>query len=351
VALTTDPEHATRRLVNPLLPADVERIRGQTITVGGWFWADRTLQIEALGLAPAERVGFALDTHAIPITVTTEPVFVAWTFDVSPQTQALHYVVTAPQPQPGEAPYRLFLDGAVLVAGTFPTATAPVFDDATARSGTWGGQSFTNLLRNGSAEQAAPRLRPWVEQTLARFLSFGGGRTPSQLLAALWDSERTGELLVRYGGTLPLDGLVATFGWGHVRLGSPVWLFAFRGVVVAALLGCIKWGIAAWRGSRAGAGRVVPAVVVLALAGLLLWGTTFLRVIPLISEGFAWPVARYTLPAILPTALALAGGWWSLWPRRYRAIAVAALVAGLLILNSAALITIWSFYYGVRLSQ
>jgi hypothetical protein len=32
-------------------------------------------------------------------------------------------------------------------------------------------------------------------------------------------------------------------------------------------------------------------------------------------------------------------------------VAVAALVAGLLILNSAALITIWSFYYGVRLSQ
>lgn len=348
VMLVATPQHDRRRLVNPLLHEEVAQTTGQTITAGGWVWADRPLRIEALGIAPAERVGYAVTTFSQPITLTTRPTFVAWHFNIPPQMQAVHYVFSAPPPGSDGQPYRVFLDGAVLVSGTFPTDTAPVFDDATASSGTWSGQPFTNLLRHGAAEEAWPRLRPWVESTLDQVISLGGGRTPSQLLAALWDVERSSAILARYGGFLPLDGMVTGFGWGNVRLDSAVWVSSFRGVVLIALLGCLTWVVLSSIRRSDTRAYLRPALLVLALAGAGVWATTLLRVLPQMSEGFVWPVARYTFPAIIPTTLALVGGWWAVWPRPYRGYAVVALIAGMILLNSAALLTIWSFFSAMK---
>ncbi len=335
------PGIAERRLVSPLLPADVPQVAGQRVTLGGWLWAEPPGQLLAPGVASAARPGYAIETQSVPVTVTSAPAFVAWSFDVPPDTAALHYVFSAVPPGV-EQSRRVFLDGAVLVVGSFPPGEPPHFDDASARSGTWGGQRFTNLLRNPSAEQVAcPRLRPWVGQMLDRVVATGGGRTPAQLLAALCDVQRSSAILARSGGWLPLDGMVQGFAWGHVRLGSSLWVLLFRGVVLLALPSALIWFILVQPGART---FLRPAVVVLALAVLLVWGMTMLRVLPQISEGFVWPVARYTFPAIIPTMLLVVGGWWALWPRRSRSSAVWVLVAGMALLNGAALLTIWSFY-------
>jgi hypothetical protein len=59
---------------------------------------------------------------------------------------------------------------------------------------------------------------------------------------------------------------------------------------------------------------------------------------------YAVPVARYTFPAIIVTALAIAGGWWAIWPHKLRLGAVLALIAGLLALNAVAIATIAAYY-------
>ncbi len=79
--------------------------------------------------------------------------------------------------------------------------------------------------------------------------------------------------------------------------------------------------------------------------GALVWINTILRPLPLLGEMYVVPVARYTFPAIIVTALAIAGGWWALWPQKLRLGAVLTLIAGLLALNVAAITTIAAYYH------
>jgi hypothetical protein len=87
-----------------------------------------------------------------------------------------------------------------------------------------------------------------------------------------------------------------------------------------------------------------PALLFLALVGVLAWINTIFRPLPLLGEMYVVPVARYTFPAIIVTALAIAGGWWALWPQKLRLGAAIALIAGLLALNAAAITTIAAYY-------
>ena len=72
-------------------------------------------------------------------------------------------------------------DDLVVVLGGFNTAIPPQFDSTAANSGSWGGTQFTNLLRNGSAEQRWPRIR------FVRLLAY----EPNQMLWGLLSWQRT----------------------------------------------------------------------------------------------------------------------------------------------------------------
>jgi hypothetical protein len=58
------------------------------------------------------------------------------------------------------------------------------------------------------------------------------------------------------------------------------------------------------------------------------------------------PAARYAFPAIIPTALALMGGWLAWWDRPMEEKIALGLLIGLAVLNVVSLITIWAFYQG-----
>jgi hypothetical protein len=340
IMLTADPQIRERRLINPLLDTHIQQIAGRTITIGGWLWADQTARVPAPGIAQTLRAGEAYNTTTHLVDVTTTPTFVAWHYDVPPATAALHYVFSIAPPRVADEQRYLFLDGAVLAAGTFPLDEPPRFTDSTAQQGTWSGQPFTNLVRNAHGEQTWPRLRPWVATTVGTFLDTGWGRTPSLLLAAFWDMERSSHLLLHYTGFTPLDSLTTRLAWGHIQLNT-IWKYLFRAVVLVALIGTFRWFIRPPAASKKG---LRPALLVAGLAALLVWGITITRVLPRISEGVVFPFAHYTFPAILPTALAIVGGWWACWPARFRRYALAVLTSGTVALNGAAIWTIWSFY-------
>lgn len=336
IVLEMQPGDA-RQLINPLLGAQVQRAAGQTITIGGWLWADQPAMSAAAGVMfkTPDMVLAQSATH--PIQVSATPTFVAWTFEVPRQTFLLQYLLAAGAPADSTTPAHVYLDGALIVAGSYPTDQAPSFDDASASSGAWGGRRFTNLLRNGSAEQGWPRLRPWVDQALVHYIH----RSPTQSVAAVFDTRRIAEVFVPYMLQPAADTFVESFAWSNVKIADPLWRYLARYLAVLALIGCIKWLIA----RRAKMWGVLwPALLFLALVGLLVWINTLFRPLPLLGEMYVVPVARYTYPAIIVTALAIVGGWWALWPPKLRLGAVLALIAGLLALNAVAITTIAAYY-------
>jgi hypothetical protein len=338
--LETRGDTLSSMLLGPLLPEDIQRLGGRTITLGGWVWADRPATVSAPALSyKAVRMPRATPVTR-PVTVTTTPTFIAWTFVVPEQTNYLSYMVAASTPATGDPPLRLFLDGALIVEGAYSTNQPPVFDNATARGGIWDGRRFANLMRNPAFESSWPRVRPWVDQALIKYIH----RTPAQLLTTLIDLQRIKSALLPAMLRPAVAGLVSGFAWGQVRLSSPLWLYCLYVIGFLAICGCVRWLVAARISTANG---LYPAIVFLMLSGMIVWGNTMLRPLPLLGEQYVLPATRYTFPAIAVTALVLVGGSWALWPQKQRVYAVAALLIGLLILNLASIGTIWSFYYTV----
>jgi hypothetical protein len=341
IVLETQPGEA-RQLSNPLLGAQVQRAAGQTITIGGWLWADQPAMSAATGVSFKTPAMVWSQPAMHPIQLSTTPTFVAWTFEVPKQTFLLQYLLVAGAPADSTAPAHLYLDGALIVAGSYPIDQVPSFDDSSASSGTWGSQHFTNLLRNGSAEQGWPRLRPWVDRALVNYIH----RSPMQSVAALFDTRRIAEVFLPYMVQPAADTFVDSFAWSNVKLADPLWRYLARYLAVLALIGCIWWLIAQ---RSTTSGSLWPALLFLALVGALVWINTIFRPLPLLGEMYAVPVARYTFPAIIVTALAIVGGWWALWPQKLRLGAALALIAGLLALNAAAITTIAAYYRALPL--
>lgn len=337
VVLTTSHEGRGQVLVNPLLEPDVQSLAGHTVTVGGWVWANQTTNASVFGLQLKVPGETQIETVSRRITLTPTPTFVSWTFAVPAETRILQYFFLAQPPNDEDRPLQVFLDGAVLVKGAFPEDTAPVFDNAGAQTGVWAGTRFTNLVRNASAELGWPYARAWFHQMIVDYTR----RSPTSLVATLFDVERTWEIVSQRGAFLPFDSFVVTFAWGHVRLSDPLWLYLYRSVALVSLVGCAIWFV---RHARHASVALRAILVLFALVALLVWGNTFLRPFPMLDGVFVLPAARYAFPAILPTMLVLIGGWWALWPKTMRNGGTLIIIAGLLVLNLAAIRTIWLFY-------
>jgi hypothetical protein len=345
LALTIPPPDDSRQgrwLLSPLLEEDTYHVAGKTVMVGGWLWADQPCTGYAPMLAHTQRAGQLYDISPKPLELTTTPTFHMWEQELPPDIQMSGYLFAVPAAS-DDAPAgtRVFLDGGFVIDGTSssPSAGPPVFRDAHAQDGLWQGHRFDNLLRNASGEETWPRLSPWVEATLLKIADPGWGRTPSLLLAALLDIERSSTLIQNYVGFAPIDGLTTQIAWGNVRFTNPVWLILFRVVIGISLLGAVWWLVKA----RPPAG-VRPTLLFLAMVGVMMWVMAYTRVLPKISEGVVFPTARYTFPAIFPTVLAMVGGWQTLWPPRLRSYALWAIIYGTIVLNGVTLYTIWSFY-------
>jgi hypothetical protein len=342
LALELPAGDGLRTLTNPVVGYDEAQLVGKTVTIGGWVWAERPATAR-IGMAFKTPETAASNALLREVPVSAAPSFVAWTVVVPEQASALYYrVVVAAD---ATAPVRMYLDGAVLAVGTFPANTLPAFDDEQAAGGTWGGARFTNLLRNPSAERAWPRLRAWVDDALFAYIH----RSPAQAVAAFFDIERIAPAVLPYMIQPAFDSFVQMFAWSNVRLSSPIWRFLSYCVALLALLGCLR---RVFKRRQADAAHVptpghAPAIAFLALVGVLVWVNTILRPLPLLGEQYVIPIARYTFPAIAATMLGVVGGWWALWPRALRAPLLLVFVGALVVLDAAAVATIWSYYHGM----
>lgn len=333
-ALSADDEHHPRSIVQELRIRDGQQLQGRTVTLGAWV---RAVEGEGGFVSLSLRDGKTQQRHEVQATT-------AWQFQAFTATigiDALGVAAFAGIPYGEGAAQAVYVDGLVLVEGDMPTSSPPQFDTIQATTGRWNGQPFVSLLKNASAEQSWPSLRPWIGRR-------SGYRTAASLVFhSLWDWPRTSWV---YGPELLslFRSFWGRFAWSHLVLPSA--FFFLLGSLTAA--GIVGSGIGIVRRARAGRGgkpwkRRVG--IVLGLALLVGWGGTLLRVHPVfvVVHRLYWPVARYASVAIVPTTTLLCLGLAEIVPRRW---VKEAAYLGLLSMVTLDAIALWTvilpYYYG-----
>jgi hypothetical protein len=245
--------------------------------------------------------GGELQVFTREIQVETEPKFYVLTATI-PANARYVWVNMNPTGKMEEAQGTVFYDGLVLVKGERLSNDPPFFEDANGESGLWDGQSFTNLLRNPSAEQAGPGFRSRANEIGTKIIPAWPPSYPSDILVSMLDRKGAGWYYLGTSANM-LRTFWAKFGWGNVPLvgSSP-----YRTLAILTLVGIAGAGWAIWKHRHTLPWEVIP---LLGLALLGIWFPAFFRGI---GSLFGWlyvPVARYVSPAILPTVLILNAGW------------------------------------------
>jgi len=333
LAIEMTPEEPGRGLIQPLLASDVEALRGREVTLGAWIWASAPVQVRS----PIWSDG--VQEIWRPLEVGMSPSFYVVTGTVAPNAESLQIVLQPLLDRILGTTVTVYYDGLVLTEGIRSVDQPPFFDDPDGRKGVWGGETFTNHLRNGSTEAAWPRVRGWVEQELRRYLRVPA--TPGPFLASLLDVRWSGWVYLPAARTL-LRSFWAYFGWGHVQL-DPPWYWFLDGLTLIGIGAVLVGGIRRWKDFP----QPVKAVVVLfLLAGLWLWISALLRVLPYLLDRPRplMPVARYAFPGIIPTASGLTWGWLQVAPPGGKQRMAVLLLGAMAVLNSVSLFTIMRFY-------
>ncbi len=293
------------RPVSQPIPFEVgSTLAGKSLTVGFWLWANPQRMTEPTLEAQSPTINTDTQSLSIPVTITGEPQFFAFNLRLPADTIRL-WLTLAPMGRNPNLAQTYYLDGLMVAEGDFPLDAIPEFSTPDGADGTWGGQPFQNLLRNGSGEQAWPAFRPWADNQAARVLP--NNIRPSMLLYTLLDPTGAG-FYYQSTGDYIFETFWGRFGWGHVPLPSPD--NAYRVLAALSILGVL--GVVLYPYGRS---TSLPADVLLffALALLAAWGGALARgSIYIFVQHIFIPSARYGLPAIIPTVLFFVAGWFGL---------------------------------------
>jgi hypothetical protein len=279
-----------------LLPEDqIKLLRGETVTLGAWVWATQPLTVNAFTLYDGQQ------SFSRAIQIDRSPAFFALSAVIA--ADASHARVTLAPGNPGSLEANtIFYDGLVLVEGARPLDAIPQFDDPTAQQGIWGGQAFSNLLRNASGEVAGPSIQPWPVESRPELLIYS---SPELVLGSFLDWRGAGWYYQETAQNL-LQTFWAKFGWGHIPLRLPFTSRPYLLLATLTMAGLGGAGMAVWRWRFALTWNVF---LFLAIALVGVWGQTFVRGIHSLIYSIFIPSARYTYPVIVPTLLVLNVGW------------------------------------------
>ena len=333
LALSTGDQRYPRMLFQELAPPVGQRLQGQTVTLGAWLRvAEGPAGPVVLGLADGSAF------HWQQAQAVDDWRFHTFTATMAPDAPSVTVHVRLPVSE--DTAQVVLLDGLVLAQGDFSTSSPPQFHTPQAISGSWAGKPFDNLLRNGSAERAWPGLRTWISNlTLFRYPA-------TYVLHSLWDWHRTGWV---YGPDLLmlLQSFWGRFGWNHLALPGlytiPLLLLTLAGIA-GSVLKLLRW-LGRDRDREPWQAHVLA---ILGAALLVGWGAAALRIHPVFATaGVLWPVARYAVAVIVPTATLLCVGWAELVPCRWVGVAA---WSGLLALIALDALVLWTvilpYYYG-----
>ncbi len=278
---------------------EVDNLQGQEVTVAAWIWASQPVSVELPTLIGAQ------NQESANITADLMPTFNLVTKTIRADTDQIGVVLHAPTARTTiTESIMLYYDGVGLYSGTHGMVLSTAADVGKIMLESGDGGTFTNYLRNTSAEQTWFRVRSEFSSAFRKYV----GRLPmsiSLFFASIFDWERTCWVYEPVSRNL-FQTFWAVFGWGNVRL-SP---YVYRGlflVTVLGVVGAVKYAFY-YSGGESYQQR---SFLLLALAAGLLWTQALLRVHPINGRDFFISSARYAYPAIIPTVLILTGGWLS----------------------------------------
>jgi hypothetical protein len=333
LVLSVDGDKHPRIVYQELSRPVGQSLRGQAVTLGTWLRTDKGSE----GFATL-RLSDGLTEQQQRVEVTSEWEFYAFTATIGLDASGVAVYVFLPSQKNAASP--VYVDGVILVSGEMPVDQIPEMSNPAGTAGHWGGQRFTNLLQNGSAEKAWPGLRSWIGNASLH-------RQPASLIFhSLWDWPRTGwvygfEFLILF------QSFWGGFGWNHLGLPNPYY-YLLGAVTIAGFTGI---GIALVRPvkkSRRGERWQRYAWGILGIASLVSWGAAILRIHPVFDTRYInWPVARYAAVSIVPTATLLCWGLLQVVPRRWRKEFVWLGLLGMIAMDTIALWTVvLPYYYG-----
>ncbi len=287
-------------------PKTVRSLQEKTITLGAWIWASEPISIRSPMVIAAS--GTLIPSQEIQ--VDQQPTFFTTQAKISTTTDRA-WIVLAPIKKTLELPITIYYDGIILADGEYSSDEIPQFNDPNAIEGIWGGKPFVNLLRNGSAEQAWPKVKLWADTLVAKYFPDRG--RPSLILYSLLDRSATG-WYYRVTAKNLVRTFWAKFGWGHVPLIGHKPYRSLGAVTVLGLLGAM---VVLWKKKK-----VLPwdVLIILGVALGTIWGLTWVRGSIYLYHWIYIPGARYAYPAIFPTMLILNAGWYEIisWLKRFR---------------------------------
>jgi hypothetical protein len=283
-----------------LNPSLVKPLRGKALTLGVWAWADQPIQTNAPSIRFATSDMVYVDKSYGTLALNEHPVFYRVAIDVPFNASFANVILPSPLQTPTQA--KIFFDGFVLTEGQYSNSH-PQFTDARGTQGNWDGNTFHNLIRNGSAEQGNFSIRPW-KSGIANKVLMGFGDF-SFIFSTLEDWQGTGWYYKE-----ALSVLFRSFwaGLAADKLNVPGVINKF--LVLLTSLGLLGAWHFLWR-SR----KTLPwdVIYILSTALALVWTLAFIRGIgSLLTPDPLYPWARYAYPVILPTALLLCAGWLEL---------------------------------------
>ena len=273
-------------------PSFIKPLRGKTMTLGVWMWADTPTQTNLPVLEYRTPDGVAGSPQTL-VQIGTSPTFYTTTFHI-PYEAGHAWLSILPSDYANQTAH-LYYDGFVL-AEEQRSSVPPAFDDEELRSGTWDGEPIANIIRNPSAEHA------WFGVSIiANFLKTRLYIDPALYLQTFQDIQGFG-----WYYKASISTLFQTF-WGNAASEIPL-LGGFtydvlKLIFLLALAGVLNYMI------RSPSLFKQPEMIFLFLATLIIWLPTLFRgtwwvfyFVPLV------PYARYAYPAFIPTLLLLNAG-------------------------------------------
>ena len=290
------PSGGEKQQLHQFLPLEVCRvIRGQKVTLGAWIWADKKVEINSPMLVYYD----GTYRYSKRITLDTQPVFFKIKTRI-PSNSGRIWITLDPIITKPISPTTIYYNGLVLAKGVYPSTSKPIFNDVKASAGVWGGVSFTNLLRNASAEESWPRVYPWVDKIGMKIIPDNG--TPSMILDSLFDLKATG-FYYRMTVSNLLRTFWAKFGWAHVPL---IGHKPYRFLGLVTLFGIVGSGWSLIRSRK----KITWDILFWFSASIAaVWGITLVRGTIYLIYHILIPAARYAYPVIILSALILNQGW------------------------------------------
>ncbi len=238
----------------------------------------------------------------------------------------------------GDDPAPVEFDGVTLAIGARPDFP-PQFASDSGTRGEWGGEAFTNVVLNGSAEGGLPLLRPAIETLLPDRLADTGLKLNRRLSTFFdWRANRTAlSQAVRWLFT----SFWSRYAWANP--GLPRWIVAGLALLTAAsLIGLVRFALAEARQMPLWQKR---GLALLALAALGVIGIAVFRLDPIrlpwycdFYQGRFLSTGYYVVPGLMPILALWALGITTLAPPRARRWLAAGLVALFFVLTVGTLL-------------